>query len=209
VSAHQRADELMPWLVNGRLQGEERSWMEQHLADCDACRAEFARQQRVRAAIVREPAVAFAPQASFNRLWQRIEADSSVAPPAPRAVRRARRGVAARRWLAIAVAVQALIIGTLAAWLWQSGAAPDYRTVSAPPAVSVPGPVVRAVFDDAMRLAEFRALLAATGLRVAAGPTPAGVYTLAATAEGSASLDERVAQLRADPRVRFAERAGP
>ena len=28
MSPHQRADELMPWMVNGRLQGEERAWMD-------------------------------------------------------------------------------------------------------------------------------------------------------------------------------------
>ncbi|MFO1402802.1 MAG: zf-HC2 domain-containing protein [Steroidobacteraceae bacterium] len=225
MSPHQRADELMPWMVNGRLQGEERAWMEQHLAGCPACHAEYERQQQLRAALVREPAVAFAPQASFNRLWQRIEAEAAAAPrpaPARRAIaiprtaaaepaaaRPARPVGTSRRWLAVAVAVQALIIGTLAAWLWQVGAAPTYRTVTSSPAAATAGPVVRAVFDDTMRLADFRALLDASGLRVAAGPTPAGVYTLAAVQDGAAELDTGLRRLRADPRVRFAEIAGP
>ena len=226
MNPHQHADELMPWLVNGRLQGEERAFMEQHLAACGECREEYERQQQVRAALTREAGIAFAPQASFNRLWQRIEAAEATAAarPAPprrattelrsaapeaRAGRPARLAGASRRWLAIAVAVQALVIGTLATWLWQAGSAPDFRTVTSGSPAAPAGPVVRAVFDDTMRLADFRALLDGAGLRVAAGPTPAGVYSLAATPGAPAGLEDSLQRLRADPRVRFAEIAGP
>lgn len=36
------ATELLPWLLNGSLEGDERREVEQHLADCQGCSAEFA-----------------------------------------------------------------------------------------------------------------------------------------------------------------------
>ena len=214
MSEHARADELIPWLVNGRLEGAERARVEQHLRDCAVCREEYASQLKVRAALTREPAVAFAPQASFNRLWERIESESAPAPAVQarpggaRPARALRRG-GARRWLAVAVAVQALVIGTLASWLWNLNTRPDFRTVT----TSAPGPAataaVRAVFDESISLAELRELVASAGLSVAAGPTPAGVYTLTATPADAHTLEAALAGLRRDRRVRFAEITGP
>src|SRR5882762_1120336 len=124
MNEHARAVELLTWKVNGRLAGREADWLEAHLVGCDACRRELAAQRAIREAIAREPTVEFAPQASFNRLWARIEQDSHEAlPPAPAATgaatRGRRRGWAAGRWTRAALASQAVLIALLGGALWR------------------------------------------------------------------------------------------
>ncbi|MGH8252406.1 MAG: zf-HC2 domain-containing protein [Steroidobacteraceae bacterium] len=214
MNEHARAHELLPWRVNGRIESRDAAWLDGHLENCDACRIELAAQQRLRNAIAREPTVEFAPQAGFNRLWKRIEADAhgSQAAPAPAAA-----GIAAAApsapprsfpWMRAALALQAAAIAVLCIALWRSApASPSYRTVTdAPASAVIAGPVVKAIFDDQVRLADLKDILAASGLVVAAGPSEAGVYTLVPRDAGVADIPAAsLARLRADPRVRFAE----
>lgn len=214
---HARASELLTWMVNGRLAGAEAQWLNEHLQGCSACREELAAQRRIRDALVREPTVEFAPQASFNRLWKRIEADAfdvdGSAPAAAGAEARAARGSAslgrlrAGPWMRAVLAAQAAAILVLGALLWQRPLTPAYRTVTQmAPAPQATGPVVKAIFDDQVRLADVKEILAAAGLVVAAGPSEAGVYTLVARDGRSTPIPPAtLARLRADPRVRFAE----
>ena len=118
MNEHARAVEMLTWRVNGRLAGPEADWLETHLEGCSECRRELAAQQAIRNAIAREPTVEFAPQASFNRLWARIEQDSREAlPPAALATgagtRRRRRRWTAGRWTRAALAGQAVLIALL------------------------------------------------------------------------------------------------
>jgi hypothetical protein len=210
MNEHARAHDLLPWMVNGRIEGRDAAWLETHLAACAACRGELAAQQRVRDAIARDPTVEFAPQAAFNRLWKRIEADAHgnhaldaaaaevSSPPA-----HARTG----RWLRVAVAAQAAAIAVLCIALWRAPPAPAYRTVTdAPTGPAIAGPLVKAIFDDQVRLADVKEILAASGLVVAAGPSEAGVYTLVPRDTRIADIPPATLErLRADPRVRFAE----
>src|SRR5215475_513314 len=83
MNEHARAHELLPWMVNGRIDSGDAAWLDGHLAHCPDCRSELAAQRRLRDAIAREPTVEFAPQAAFNRLWKRIEADTHGSQPVP------------------------------------------------------------------------------------------------------------------------------
>jgi hypothetical protein len=228
---HLRAEELMTWKVNGRLASDEGAWLEAHLAGCAACRAELAAQQRLRAALVREPTVEFAPQSSFNRLWQQIEVETKgdgrlTPPPATEDIqfndmprREPRLRTDYRRVAAFAGVAAILFFGWFA---WQGRArapAADYRTVTDATAAQPARPFIKAVFDDQVRLGDVKEILTTAGLVVASGPTEAGVYTLtaadngppsgAATDAAIASRDRSLQRLRADPRVRFAEAGGP
>jgi len=217
MNEHARAHELLPWMVNGRIDGRDAAWLDGHLAQCASCRGELAAQQRVRDAIARDPTVEFAPQAAFNRLWKRIEDEDHAAHDVPEA--HGGPGAHAAQpntvhavtdephpgrsrtphWMRAAVA------------LWRvppaAAPAPVYRTVTDPPVGAMAGvPVVKAIFDDQVRLADVKDILAASGLVVASGPSEAGVYTLVPRDAGVTDIPSNtLIRLRADPRVRFAE----
>jgi hypothetical protein len=216
MNEHARASELLPWLVNGRIEATEARWLNDHLEHCDACRAEWVAQRRIRDALTRESTVEFAPQASFNRLWKRIEAEAAgMTPQAPNAaaasqgphplVERMRSGV--RPWVRATLAAQAAAILVLCGVLWFRADPIAYRTVTdAAPGPGASGTVIKAIFSDQVRLADVKEILAGAGLVVVSGPSEAGVYALVPRdARSQSQMPAAVARLRADPRVRFAE----
>jgi len=127
--------------------------------------------------------------------------------PAPLATKRvANRSLT--RWLAVAVVVEAIGITALTATFLgsrESGrlAGPaDYQTVTSTAAPPARG-AIRAVFSPSLAVNDLQRLLEKSGLQIVAGPTEAGVYTLAVG--GSEDRTRALAELRADPAVRFAE----
>jgi anti-sigma factor RsiW len=216
MNEHVRASELLPWMVNGRIEATEARWLANHLENCEACRTELAAQRRIRDALTREPTVEFAPQASFNRLWKRIEAESGdITLPAPHPAPAFQSTHAlvtpirsrVRPWVRATLAAQAAAILVLCGVLSLRPGANAYRTVTeAAPAPSASGGVIKAIFSDQVRLADVKEILASAGLAVAAGPSEAGVYTLVPRDSSAQSIvPSAAARLRADPRVRFAE----
>ena len=217
MNDHARASELLVWMVNGRIEPTDSRWLSEHLDGCASCRRELDVERRVRDAVAREPTVEFAPQASFNRLWERIEGERDLAvPDSPAAVAQqqvappesaARDRAGKRAWLPVAMAAQAAVILLLCGVLWQRSTAPAYRTVTdSAPAAAATGAVIKAIFSDDVRLADVKEILASTGLVVVSGPSEAGVYALAPRdAVAGPVTQEAAARLRADPRVRFAE----
>ena len=212
-------------MVNGRLKSTDSLWLNEHLADCAACRNELAAQQLIRNAVAREPTVEFAPQASFNRLWKQIEADAhdtlhgagaapmspaNTATPTTTAARAARRRPA-DLWMRVALVAQAAAIVALGVVLWARPAANAYRTVTdLGPSLGTSQPVVKVIFDDQVRLAEVKDMLRAAELVVAVGPSEAGVYSLVPLEVRATQITPvMLARLRADPRVRFAEISAP
>jgi hypothetical protein len=85
-----------------------------------------------------------------------------------------------------------------------------YRTLTAP-AAQTQAAALRVVFTPDITLAELQELLREHGLRVLAGPSEAGLFTLSLRAPQATTSDRgpMLARLRADARVRFAEPLGP
>ena len=208
-SIHRRVWELIPWVVNGRASGEERRLVEEHLAACGDCREEHEFQARLHTAMGAEPRAdgqvdGTAAAASLQRLWQRIDGEEEPAP-----VVRRRAGGSFARGLLLAVLIEAVGIVALSAALWtrdspQVGAAPMYRTLSAP-AEGAGRATIRAVLQPTLTLGELQALLERAQLQIVAGPSDAGVYSLAPLSVHAASAQPALEQLRAHPGVRFAE----
>ena len=215
MNAHERAAELLTWQVIGRLGGEDLNWLSEHLESCAHCRAEQRVQRRIRDAVAAQPVVEFAPQASFNRLWQQIEADANIdnphaaTMPAAAGARTAARRGRSSRWLRVLAAAQAAAIVLLGAALWHrqpDSIAPDYRTVTDTAPVPAAADEIKAIFADQVRLADVKDILAGSNMLIASGPNAAGVYTLVSAETSSpAAARAALAHLRADPRVRFAE----
>ena len=211
---HAATRELIPWVVNGHASPEECTRVRTHLDACAACRADYEQEAQLYRVMHEEGSVVFAPENSFQKLMTRIDSGPGAAerePPAARATAALPRGHSRTvRWLAAAVVVQALGLG-FSAWLLnsqnrlfatryftQTQAAPDYTQTSR----------VRAVFAPDITLEALQRLLIASHARIIDGPTEAGVYTLGFAPGVLASrgqLEARVRELRADPRVRFAE----
>jgi anti-sigma factor RsiW len=209
------AARLLPWLVNGTLDADAAARVQAHVERCALCRDDIARLDAMRE-LLRAPAlVEHAPHGGLRKLMARVDGAAAIdaaAPPSrapvpvaesPPRDRPALRGAA--RWLAAAVALQACVIAVLVVLALPRPEAPAaYRTLTAPAA---DGPRLRVVFAPATTLAELQDVLRAHRLVAVAGPSEAGLFTLALQAPAT-ERDDAVARLRADPRVRFAEAVG-
>jgi hypothetical protein len=210
MTEHQEISELIPWYVNDTIDGAQRKRLETHLAGCGLCRADLELERSVHRTLTRETGVEHMPAASLKRLQAQLDAlDGIDAAPAD-AARRSGEPIARTRgqgrpWRTLAAASAACIAVALGAIVLarHPDATPQtYRTVTTPTA-RVPEEAIRAVFKPSITLTELQALLDESHMRIVAGPTEAGVYSLASTSAlpVTASLE----MLRRHDTVRFAE----
>ena len=200
---HRAALDLLPWYVNGTLEGEELERLEVHLRSCDACRAEEAQQRRLAHVLRTSEELAFSPQRAFERLSARLDAEAVLPRRGPAGrLRHAFQGLASPvRWALVA---QLVLIVALAAALVRDVRQPlEFHTLSTVvetrPAAA---PRLRVVFGAAAVEADIRALLVASGLEVIAGPSRFGVYTLELD---GADVDAVLDRLRSSGLVVFVE----
>jgi hypothetical protein len=71
--AHDKAWELLPWLVNGTLAGQERAEVETHVRTCLPCRRELKEQLMLRAAVHESAVLDRSPQQGFDALMRRVD----------------------------------------------------------------------------------------------------------------------------------------
>jgi anti-sigma-K factor RskA len=208
TNKHLAQTQLLPWFVNGTLGAAERLALEHHLADCAACRADLALEREVHASMTVATPIEYIPAVSLQRLRARLE------------VQQEERGLRTRNgiirtsctWpvaIAVCLAVLALALGVTVIdrrnYEQRTASAPYYTVTSA--RATVPGEVVRAVFAPKITLIELQTLLDEAQLRIVAGPTEAGVYSLAATT--TRPVAESLRALRQHSAVRFAESTQP
>jgi hypothetical protein len=195
---HSRALELLPWLVNGTLTGEEREAVEQHARACIACRRELKEQQRLHAAVRARRTVDVSAEAGFDRL----SAELDTAALAPRTRWRARYAAAAP--FAVAAAAGMAVLAIL---LWLTPLprldGNDYSTLANAPAGDVA--LFDIVFADDTTAAEMQSLLDDIGGEIVAGPSNLGRYSVRVANEQTnrETHEELLGALAADPRVRF------
>ena len=219
---HEGAARLLPWLVNGTLQGSERERVERHVHDCLTCRAELREQQALRTLVQRHPDVHLSAEQGFAELAGRLEAAAADAPPRKTSrsggrapvggfllgIGRGAAALLAGHRLVFANAVAAAVVAALVLWLAARGPleAPPYSTLTAPQEVDnarldivfAPGTTQEAMHD----------VLGDIGATIVAGPSDVGRYTVRLESTPTdAELDALVGRLLADPRVRFAGRA--
>jgi hypothetical protein len=212
LDPHTECWDLLPWLVNERLGRAETKRVQAHLAECELCRAELREQQQLRDALRKAEPVVLAPQASLQKLLDRIDADE-VPPASERTVSVSSGRYRWGHWLAIAAGLQGLVIAVLLVALWQRShqelTAPRFTTLSTPTrGATFEGTVIRIVFDPTLSQGQVNALLLAADAQMIAGPSEAGVYTLTLGEDATAAtVQAALERLRADPGVRFAELA--
>lgn len=218
---HSRAELIIPWLVNGSLPAQAEPAVRRHIATCPECRAEYDEQLRVLEGMRTDGPLVFAAESSYQKLLARMQSPQADREPRPAAelasaeivslqkMSAIRRTPPAVRWLAAAVILQAFALG-LGAWAWHSssaaGGAP-YVTLTSAPLSYDSGPRVRVLFSTDLSVGALQTLLQKAGAHIIDGPADGNVYTLGfAPPPGSrAALAQRVAALRANPAVLFAE----
>jgi hypothetical protein len=198
-----RAWEAMPWVLQDSAPHDQSMWLTDHLAQCEACREEFAQQSKLRLALALPTDIQLDADAGLKRLLGRIDiAEEEATQPV------ARTGTWFTRALVAAVLVQALGIGILGMKLWSEDAAQPYRTLSQSTAPAMPG-AIHVVPDANMKLADWNSLLHSMQLQVVGGPNDVGAYTV--VPEHTAGTHDPLQQLRATHGIRLAEpaTAGP
>ena len=221
---HQKVWEILPWYVNGTLEGHEHEFVARHILRCQSCADEVVRCQSIATAVrSSEAAARTASPEHLARLMERIDrADASAAPE--------RWRIRVREWIEKirlvfqetpslfrwALAAQtATIVLLAAATIWQASVAPSflYQTLSDAGSGPEPGRVhLQVVFADDITEREIRTLLSSIRATIVAGPSPMAVYTVALAAddrEAPAQTQERLALLRSHPKVRLAEAKQP
>jgi hypothetical protein len=210
---HRESWALLPWYVNARLGERDRRRVDAHLGTCAECREELGIQRQVHESLVGEGAVEHMPAASLKRLLQKIDAlePSSPATAAPViSVATARRNLPWHGMIAASMAVMAVALSIVAFVSWTQIArrarpAEYYTVTTASPHAS--REIIRAVFAPTMTVAELQYVLQEAQLKIIAGPSEAGVYSLAAASDRAPSRSLEI--LRAHAAVRFAEATEP
>jgi hypothetical protein len=176
LDPHEDAQQLLPWLLAGTLEGDELAMMENHVQSCPLCQADLAWERKLRAAGA-AAAPAIDPDHALAKLLPRLE------PPAARAglVERFRRAFAANdsTWLRTLAAAQLGIITALALLLVIPRIDSSYRTLGG---ASQPVGNLVVVFDPRTPEQELRRILQENGARVVDGPTVTDAYVLAVPA---------------------------
>ena len=214
LNPHEEIEALLPWYANGTLTPAETATVEQHLAQCPACRAEL-KQCHALATAVRDNAESWQPApGGFDRLMAEIDRLEPKPTPAktrsPPLFQRILDWLGATpnpvRWtLALeSMAVAALL---LVVALPMIGTAPEYETLSSGAEQTTTGPRLRVVFADSATVGEIRQLLQDIDGNIVAGPTALGVYTVALPSgeRPEQRLASALTRLRARSQVRLAE----
>lgn len=102
-ATHQRAVELLPWLVNDTLDGSERAWLDHHVMQCAACKREMVALRRLRQVIQQEH-VDGEIHTRLQRMHRRLDAlaplgDGPAAPEKPGATTSRRPSARSGAWL--------------------------------------------------------------------------------------------------------------
>lgn len=220
ASSHSRHDEawlLLPWYVNGSLEGPEFALVQQHLKGCITCRKELAIQQRTARALHDSSVVTHSSQIAFSRLRRRIATESqprrrwrvlwshAVAGLLTASVRR-RAAIAFSLVLAIGIALP------MRHWLMPVNDEPEYHTLADP--AGLPAALknqIYVVFADRVGPDQIAWLLRAVDAKIVDGPNSLSVYTLRITADDRSDRDlvAVIRRLHRNPRVQFAEPALP
>ena len=214
---HTRAEQVIPWIVNGSLPADAEPAVREHIATCPQCHDDYEEQLRVCEAMRADGPLVFAAESSYQKLLARMQSpaaeryppEETAQPPAARARAPFRQAPPAVRWLAAAVILQAFALG-VGAWVWHgtlSAHDASYTTLTSSAPLYDSGPRVRILFRTSLSIGDLQNVLQGAGAHIVDGPADGNVYTLgfAAPPLSRAALEQRVAALRANPAVLFAE----
>jgi anti-sigma factor RsiW len=198
--AHPRSEALLPWLVNGTLDDDERALVEQHLRDCGRCQREVNLLRELQT-VYREDTSPPPTPTAFSQLNARL----NEAPLQSVRLRKLwRLWRQAPTWAQGIFATQFAIIALLGGLLLAGPPLlPLYQTLGSTDAASPPRGSLVVVFNPQTSEAELQRIVRRVAARIVDGPSEAHAYVLELPAGASAKA---LAALRAEPAVVLAER---
>lgn len=209
AAAHQRWLELLPFLANGSLAGDERVALEAHLAQCAACRAELAAEQGLLQAFKQSAPPLADGDERFAAILAAARAES-MPPKVARLDARPRFGRPLSRPLARRLALAATLAAVTVGIVQFQGGAPTavqtFHTLSRDHGQVVGADVLYVAFEPGLASERIAAALRAVEAEVLAGPNADQVLTVRVPA---ARLAGAVAALEAQPGVRLVAPAAP
>lgn len=191
-AAHRETQMLMPWYVTGQLDEADRHLVSGHLADCAECREALAAEHAIEQDVASLPTGA---ELGWNELSRRIAGKSAPsshfagASPARR-----------RRWTALAIAAQFLVLITAVVAFAPLGRPASYHVLGAAPATASGNAIM--MFRQDTSTAEMMRVLNAAGTRIVDGPTASGAWIVRMDPGRRTGL---IARLRAQSAVAMAE----
>jgi Putative zinc-finger len=198
-ATHKVADALLPWFVNGTLEGDELAFVQKHVDRCEACQREVEWLRELHAACVAAPGASSA----LSHLRRRLEEPRNQAATAAPLRTLWSRILPWSQW---AIAAELAVIIGLGIWLLPSAGDPAlYRTLGARDVTPKSGSIVIAV-DPTTTEAELRRILHDAGARIVDGPTQANAYVLDVPAQRQ---EQAMQALRAEHALVLVERLGP
>ena len=187
---------MIPWIVNSRASDAEQRAVLTHTEQCAECREELARHRELHSYMRGSDDVIAAPNASWQKLLAQV--DEQAANDSTKGYR------IKRPWLVAALWLQLVAIAALTGALFSATPSPqpEYTTLSTPQA-SDRRAAVRVVFSPSAQLNNINQLLRHIECDIVAGPSEAGVYTLAA--DPGKDVRSIITALREHSDVLFAE----
>ena len=202
-AVHRMTDVLLPWYVNGTLEGDELTFVTEHLGECERCRREVEWLRDIHAACIAGAAAPGGADALRN-LRSQLEAPRSGQGTGTRWRTHWTRILPWSRWVIAAQTAVIVVLGTL--WLAVGDGPVLYRTLGASSAAAPATGSLVVVFDPATTESELRGILRRAGARVVDGPTQANAYVLDVPAERQ---EQAVHAMRAERAVRLVEELAP
>jgi anti-sigma factor RsiW len=169
---HRETRDLMPWLISGRLEPDERARVEAHLASCDECSRELAAERELAGAVAELPiATGISWAAMRDRLDQAAKQEAIVpAPPV-------RQRFPLRQIGIFLTAQAALLAAAVSITLRTAAPVAPYHALGAAPAAAAAGNAI-VIFRPDISESEMRRLLKDCDARLVDGPTAANAYVL-------------------------------
>jgi len=196
---------LLPWYLNGTLTDDERWKVTQHLAACEACRAELEDLTVMRASM---KGLYERESAPSSRVFANVMAEITGAPEGSSPSYMIGNGQPGtldnlQEWLralflpkwAPALAV-ALIVGQLGLLLWTLQLPDPNAGISARSVSSVGGVRFRIAFQPSAEERQIRSVLQQLQARVINGPLPDGVYFIELAAGDTSAIQHQIDAIR-------------
>ncbi len=193
---HRETRDLMPWLITGRLEPEEKARVEAHLAACEDCSRELAGERALAGEVAELPIATGIGWAAMRDRLDTAARQAAFVPASPPQ----RRRFTARRIGTILAAQAAMLAAAVTITLRVEAPTAPYHALGSTPAAVGGNAIV--VFRPDARESDISRLLKANDARLVDGPTAANAYVLHIPDEARTQVLDR---LRGDAAVVLAE----